>query len=176
MIPTSVATAIHTVLRAMGTKGRPEWSYFAKIESDPGSDLFVFEATDSVMALTVAFSNPEFVDWGGVAWVSEQGMRNPKTIETYLSLEAPADYPESVRDHLERMMANATDDVDIYLSTYYWTVISRVLSELVSSARTMELTCAGRVGPLRITMCGRDSDEWIEANIFVMGLARENSA
>ena len=176
MIPTCVAKAIHLVLRAMGTKDRPEWSQFAKIESDPGSDLFVFEATDSAMALTIAFSNPEFVDWGGVAWISEREMRNPKTIETYLSLNAPDGYPESVRDHLERMMANASDDVDIYLSTYYWGVVGRVLAELANTTRTVELTCAGKAGPLRITVHGGTTDEWIEANIFVMGLARENSA
>lgn len=176
MIPTSVVNAIHAVLRAVGTKDRPDWSHFAKIESDPGSDLFVFEATDSAMALTIAFSNPTFVDWGGIAWVSEREMRNPKTVEAYLSAEAPAGYPESVREHLERMMANATDDVDIHLSTYYWTVVNRVLSELVATNRTMELTCAGRIGPLRITLRGGETDEWIEANIFVMGLAREDSA
>lgn len=176
MIPTSVAKAIHTVLRAVGSKDRPDWTQFAKIESDPGSDLFVFEATDSAMALTVAFSSPEYSDWGGVAWVSERDMRGTKTVESYLSTYAPAGYPESVRDHLERLMANATDNVDIHLSAYYWGVVARVLSELVTTTRTVELTCAGKVGPLRITICGGETNEWIEANIFVMGLAREDSA
>lgn len=176
MIPTSVVNAIHAVLRAHGTKDRPHWSHFAKIESDPGSDLFVVEATDAVMALTIAFSNPEFVDWGGVAWVSERNLRNPKTVQVNLNAEAPADYPESVRNHLERRMASATANVDIHLSTYYWMVINRVLSELAVTGRAMELTCAGRLGPLCVTLRGGETDKWVEANIFVMGLVREDSA
>ena len=176
MVPSSIAKAIHTVLKAVGVKDRPAWSQFAKLESDPGSDLFMFEATDCAMALTVMFSNPEFVDWGGIAWVSERDMRGSKNIENFLGDRVPDGYPESVRQHLATLMANATSEVDVHISAYYWAVVSRVLSELGADRHPIQLTCAGFVGPLQITVQGGEKDEWVEVNIFVMGLARENSA
>lgn len=176
MVPSSVSKAIHTVLKAAGVKDRPAWSQFAKLESDPGSDLFMFEATDCAMALTVMFSNPEFVDWGGIAWIAERDMRKNTNVEAFLNERVPEGYPESVRQHLATLMANASPEVDVHISTYYWGVVSRVLSELGSTHHPLQLTCAGPVGPLQITVQGGEKDEWIEANIFVMGLARENSA
>jgi hypothetical protein len=88
----------------------------------------------------------------------------------------PDGYPESVRQHLATLMANATSEVDVHISAYYWGVVSRVLSELGADRHPIQLTCAGSVGPLQITVQGGEKDEWVEVNIFVMGLARENSA
>jgi hypothetical protein len=174
MVPSSIAKAIHTVLKAVGVKNRPAWSQFARLESDPGSDLFMFEATDCAMALTIMFSSPEFVDWGGCAWVSERDMRKVTNVEQFLSEKVPAGYPESVRQHLATMMANASPEVDVHISAYYWGVVSRVLSELGTNSHPIQLICAGPVGPLQITVRGGERDEWIEVNIFVMGLARED--
>lgn len=176
MVPNSVKKAVHAVLSAMGKKDRPNWSKFAKIESDPGSDLFMFEATDGVAAVTIMFSNPEYVDWGGVAWISEKDMRGAKEVETYLSEAVPTDYPESVRQHLATMMANATNNVDVHLSAYYWGVLARVLDALGSPSQPLQLSCASAIGPLQLTVVGGERDEWIEVNLFVMGLAREDYA
>jgi hypothetical protein len=175
MVPSSVTKAIHTVLKAVGVGDRAAWTQFAKIESDPGSDLFMFEATDGVMALTVMFSNPEFIDWGGVAWISERDMRKVTNVETFLTDAVPSGYPESVRQHLATLMVNATAEVDVHISAYYWGVVSRVLSELEATYRPLQLTCAGLLGPLQLTVQGSEKTYWIEVNIFVMGLARENS-
>lgn len=175
MVPSSVTKAIHTVLKAVGRNDRPAWTQLAKIESDPGSDLFMFEATDGVMALTVMFSNPEFIDWGGVAWISERDMRKATNVEAFLTDKIPSGYPESIRQHLSALMVNATAGVDVHISTYYWGVVSRVLSELEATYMPLQLTCAGFAGPLQLTVQGGEKTDWIEANIFVMGLARENS-
>lgn len=176
MVPISITKAIHAVLKAVGVKGRPVWSQFARIESDPGSDLFLFEATDGAMALTVMFSNPAYVDWGGCAWISERNMRKGPNIEEFFSEEVPTDYPENMQQRLATMMADAASKVDVHISAYYWGIVSKVLSELGASSHATQLLCAGPIGPLQITVQGEETDAWVEVNIFVMGLTRENSA
>jgi hypothetical protein len=178
LIPTTIVKAVYAVLNSSGFDKRPEWTDFARIESDPESDLFVVEASDSAFAISIVFSNPTYANWGGCSWISVADMKLLKKggdAATYLLSNPPSHYPEDMRGTLQKFAEEAAPEVDIHISPYYLHLISTILSHLSANTRTVEMTCTNPVGPLCLRTTGEEENDWIEVNLYCMGRRRESS-
>lgn len=178
MIPISIIKAIYAVLTSTGYTPRASWSTFARIESDPGSDLFIIEATDGAFSLSIAFSNPEYVDWGGCGWINTADVKMLKRggdAAGYIQATPPKNFPEDMRERLQTFANQTLPQVDINIFAYYLHLVSTVLSHLDAQEDTVEVRCTSPLGPICLRVTGNDKSEWIEATILFMGRHRESS-
>jgi hypothetical protein len=181
VIPTFILKAVYAVLNAGGAKDVPRWVEWAKIESDPGSDLFIIEASDGVCAISLVFSLPTATEWGGVGWVSKADIhalskKDGNDALLFLSENPPSGFPEDMSALLRSFAESAAPEVDINLSAHYWHTISRSLTHLSALRLPIEVRCKNPIGPMHIHVVGGGDLGWIDLNLFVMGLSREDGS
>lgn len=178
MVPITVLKAVQDVLKTPSTS-RTDWFKFARVESEQNSDMFRIEATNGVTAISVLFSSPDYVDWGGKVWVEEndirQGLKEGGDVTPYLIEQEPNGYyPAGLQTYLDGLMKQSiSEEVDIHLSAVYWKLIATVLTSLKVSSNPVCLACSSNVGPLKVTIAGGQDAEWLEVNIYVMGVRRD---
>jgi len=177
MVPITVLKAVQDVLKTPGTL-RMDWFQFARIESEQDSDMFRIEATNGCAAISVLFSSPDYVDWGGKVWVEEsnlrQGLKEGGDVTPYLIEQEPNGYPAGLQTYLDGLMKRSiSEEVDIHLSASYWKLIATVLTSLKVSSKPVCLACSSNVGPLKVTIAGGQDAEWLEVTLYVMGVRRD---